>query len=219
VTTTILNQAGALIRGPAASVFGNVGRFHLTNHGTIVGTVVNADGATDVIINSGAIHGRVVLGTGNSAFIGTGGTSGIIVAGGANNRSSSATATSRLSSGAAAIGITLGPGDDRFIFNSMSAGQIDTINHFVLGRDKLVLSEAAFAGISGSGPLNALVKVDFGLGAPRRSPRSTSSMTPRTGSSTTTPMAAAGRRLSTSQTITSPGGIHPMLTHGDFLVA
>jgi serralysin len=59
--------------------------------------------------------------------------------------------------------LTGGPGHDQFIFDTALAGQVDKITNFHPNLDKVVLSEAAFAGI---GPLgHPLAAADFHVGA------------------------------------------------------
>jgi hypothetical protein len=87
LVTSISNAAGAVVRGAVAAVeSADGGAFQLVNHGTLIGNVVDADGARDVIVNTGKIKGMVELGSGKDYFNGTGGTSGTIVANGGSDR-------------------------------------------------------------------------------------------------------------------------------------
>jgi hypothetical protein len=143
VLTHITNTAGGVIDGSIDSIFVTAGKFHLTNYGTIIGSVVADNGANDVIINHGSIHGAVYL-DGNSVFNGTGGHSGPIHVGSGNDI------------------LTGGPGTDHFVFDAALTGQVEKITNFNPNLDRFVLSDTDFAGIGTIG--HPLAAADFHIG-------------------------------------------------------
>jgi Ca2+-binding RTX toxin-like protein len=154
--TVIDNAAGAVIKGQIAALYADAtaGRFHLTNDGTINGTVDDANGASDIIINHGRIDGAVIFAGGHDYFDGTGGLSGPIFAGG-SDRIIAGNGNVRIHVGAGSDTLTAGPGADRFIFDSALTGQVDRITNFKPGLDRIVLSATDFAGVSPVGHLLA----------------------------------------------------------------
>lgn len=138
LVTQITNEAHAVIKGAVDAIYANSGLFHLTNHGTIIGDIFDADGGSDVIVNTGNIKGEVFL-EGDSTFKGAGGHSGAIHVGGGNDT------------------ITGGSGADHFVFDSALTGQIEKITNFQHGVDKIVLSEDDFPNV---GPADGTLASD-----------------------------------------------------------
>jgi Ca2+-binding RTX toxin-like protein len=164
-TTIIKNSAGAIIKGPNDAIdqeLNSTGNFRLMNHGTVTGNVEDGNNARDVIINTGRINGHVELGSGNSYFNGTGGTSGAIVADGGNDRIIAGKGNLLIELGGGSSTLTSGPGHDRFFFDAPLANQVDKITNFKHGQDKIILSAADFAGV---GPVGGtLAAADFHVG-------------------------------------------------------
>jgi Ca2+-binding RTX toxin-like protein len=166
LNTSIHNAASGTIQGKGDAILADQGRFTLHNAGKIVGSIVDADpgSARDVIFNSGHIQGRVVLGNGNDLFDGTHGTSGTIFAGSGNDRIIGGNGNLAIHLGGGNDTVTAGPGHDQFIFDAPLAGQVDKITNFTRGLDKIVLSEAVFAGIAPGPGSHALLAADFVVG-------------------------------------------------------
>jgi Ca2+-binding RTX toxin-like protein len=211
VQTSITNAADALIDSFAGrAIVGFGGSFRLVNHGTIIGGIVDHAGGNDVIINPGKISGPVALGSGNDYFNGAGGTSGAIYASGGNDRIIAGKGNVAIHVGTGNSTLTGGPGHDTFFFDDLLLfGQVDRINHFNPSRDKIVLSEAAFADI---GPVGSpLAAAEFHIG-----PHATASSqhiiyNPNTGFIVYDPHNGPQVHFATI-------GAHLALTHGDFLV-
>jgi Ca2+-binding RTX toxin-like protein len=163
LTTSVTNAAGGVIQGLAASIYISDGKLHLVNHGAVIGDIVDTTNLHEVIINPGKIQGAVEFGTGNDIFNGTGGTSGIIYAGGGNDRIIGGNGSVKIHVGSGYDTITAGPGHDQFIFDSLLTGQVERITNFNPSLDKIVLSETEFPGIGAHGTLGAAY---FHLGTP-----------------------------------------------------
>jgi hypothetical protein len=208
VVTHITNALGAVITGPFYGVVEVHGRLHLANHGTINGPVVNENN-NGVIINTGKINGEVFLGLGNSLFNGTGGTSGEIDASVGNNRIIAGNGNVKIDVGSGNNTIGGGPGQDKFIFDSLLGSQVDEITNFKHAVDKIVLSELFFANIGGLGTLGAS---HFHVGAPVNG-NAQIDYTPGNGFLYYDASGNMGPQLHFA-TLTS----HPTLTHADFVV-
>jgi Ca2+-binding RTX toxin-like protein len=149
LVTTIVNEAGGLIRGSTAAIHTEVGRIDLTNHGTIAGAIDCSSGEKDVIVNSGSIPGRIDLGGGNDVFDGSAGMSGSVFGGPGNDKLVGGSGNDRLHGGVGNDALTGGSGADRFYFDTALNGltNVDTITDFAPGTDKMVLSKTDFVGI------------------------------------------------------------------------
>jgi hypothetical protein len=180
LTTMIHNYAGGVIQGPAAyasgvnagkvgAIYGQSGKFHLVNFGTIRGDVVDGDGARDVIVNHGTIIGGVDLGTGNDYFNGTGGTveNGIFASGG-NDRIIVGEAGTIVNLGGGSSVVTGSPGgDNEYFFNAAPGGYIDRITNFGHGHfNAISLWTGAFPELAAPGATAAfrLPAADFHVG-------------------------------------------------------
>jgi Ca2+-binding RTX toxin-like protein len=212
-TTMIDNAAGGLISGAVNAINGHQGRFHLVNHGTIAGNVVDSDNQNDVIVNAGKLIGAVLLGAGNDSFDGAGGTSGAIFAQGGNDRIVLGNGNAKVHVGAGSDSITAGPGADRFIFDSALASQVERINGFKPGSDRIVLSESDFAGIGPVG--HPLAPAEFHIGAAAARAVQHIIYNPNTGFLFYDPDGPGG----TPQTHFATLGAHLALHSTDFLVA
>jgi Ca2+-binding RTX toxin-like protein len=141
----------------------DAGNILLNNYGTINGNIYcNVPSGTDVIHNHGKIHGVVKLYGASDRFNGSGGTSGAIFTGAGNDRVIVGEGNVKIHVGTGFSTLTAGPGQDQFIFG-FPHGATETITNFKHGVDKIVLSEAAFAGL---GPHGMLHGAHFHLGAP-----------------------------------------------------
>jgi Ca2+-binding RTX toxin-like protein len=158
-------------------------QFSLTNFGKILGSVLGPeleiydhdvvhnyglikgdlqfDGA---IYNKGIITGKIqFLDNGiNDTFIGTGGHSGAIFCGNGYNRIIGGTDNDQIHVGVGNAVLTGAAGADRFFFDHGLTGRVDRITDFTHGVDKIVLSEAGFAGIGTAG--HPLAAADFHIG-------------------------------------------------------
>ncbi len=211
-TATIVNGLHGVIYGVADAILGEGGMFHLINRGTIIGTVNDAAGLDDLIVNTGKISGQVLLGGGNDVFRGAGGTSGRIVAGGGNDRIILGNGAAHVVVGGGSDTITAGTGPDQFIFNAPRAGQVELIQGFKPGLDKIVLSEADFAGI---GPIgHGLAAAEFHVGANAQKAAQLIIYNPVTGSLSYDPDGSGPQAKMHFATL-SP---HLHLTQADFLV-
>ncbi len=195
--TDIFNATGAKISGAVDAIYALRGAFHLVNDGNIVGNIVDADDAGDVIVNAGRINGAIYL-EGNSIFKDASGTSGAIHVGDGDVVVTGSTTHA-----------------DQFVFDSTLSGQVARITNFQHGVDKIVLSETVFTALGAGAVGHPLVASDFHVGASAHTPSQYMLYNPtngflsydQDGSGTTyAPIHFA--------TLTS----HPALTHADFLV-
>jgi hypothetical protein len=151
LVTNIVNAKGATIKGAVDAIYANAGEFTLVNHGTIIGNIVDGDGGSDLITNTGKIKGNVYL-AGNSVYNGAGGSSGAIHVGGGD-------AT-----------VTGGKGVDHFVFDSAITTQVTTITNFRHAIDKIVLSEADFSALGHDAIGHVLALTDFHIGTGAQTP-------------------------------------------------
>jgi serralysin len=174
MTSTIVNAAGATIRGGQVAIEVEKGGISLDNHGTVVGNV-DASSASDrdVVGNHGSITGAVFLGGGNDIFVGSGGTSGAVLGDNGNDQLTGGRGGDTLYGDAGAdrlIGgggndqldggsgddtLTGGQGRDQFFFRSdiSASNNVDKITDFNVHADKIVLGDRVFAGIGHGGVL------------------------------------------------------------------
>jgi Ca2+-binding RTX toxin-like protein len=131
--STVVNSG--TIAGGVWAIEGAFGGLHLTNTGTLIGGINmgSFNPAADLVINSGRINGAVNLGGGNDIYNGSGGTASGRIDGGAGNDT-----------------LTGGTGKDQFLFDTaLGPNNIDRINGFHHGIDKIDLSHAIFpAGVT-----------------------------------------------------------------------
>jgi Ca2+-binding RTX toxin-like protein len=163
LVTHVNNNAGGVISAGRFSISVVLGQLHLVNHGVITGTILDEANDPFLIVNPGTIHGPVELGGGKGIFNGAGGTSGPIFAGGGNDVIIAGNGNVKIHVGGGSDSITAGPGSDQFIFDSPLAGQVERINGFKPGGDRIVLSESNFAGIGPVG--HPLAPAEFHIGA------------------------------------------------------
>jgi Ca2+-binding RTX toxin-like protein len=165
VMTTIINAAKGVIEGTLHGILASEATV-LKNAGTMIGGV-DCSGVTrgnDSIRNYGEIVGSVLLGHGNDLFNGKGGISSAIFGGGGNDRIIGGKGNVQIHVGGGSDLLTAGPGHDRFIFDSLLAGQIEKITNFKHGLDKIVLSRADFSAIAPGAIGHALPVADFHIG-------------------------------------------------------
>jgi Ca2+-binding RTX toxin-like protein len=161
--TIITNTATGIIAGAPYAIWANGGRFSITNHGLIVGGILDNADLQDGVINTGKIQGPVNLGGGNDVFNGIGGTSGPVFGGDGNDRLTGGSGKDALHGGNGSDRLTGGPGSDRFYFDTSLDGvtNVDIITDFKPGgghariADKIVLSESYFPGLGPHGTLAA----------------------------------------------------------------
>jgi hypothetical protein len=161
--TTVLNAKGATIEGVRDAIQVVLGELHLTNAGSINGTIDCADiHATDTIINTGTIYGAVDLSGAVELFNGRKGFSGDINTGNGND-------TVILGKGNLSVHIdahgnstlTAGTGHDTFVFDDGLGGGSILIKHFNPHLDNIELSEFFFPGL---GPVDAPLQAShFGI--------------------------------------------------------
>jgi hypothetical protein len=161
--TSITNAASGVIAGAQYAIYSDT-QYSFQNYGKVVGMVIT--GGHSAIANHGSINGEVRLLSGGNVFNGVGGTSGAILSIGDGDRiiagsGSVAIQIDHQSVGGAGDTLTGGPGADRFAFTNMM-GSVDRITNFAVGRDRIVLSKAAFPGIGPVG--HALAAADFHIG-------------------------------------------------------
>ncbi len=193
--TTIVNAPGALIQGAINSIYTNSGSFHLINHGTLVGNILDGDDGSDVIFNFGRIKGQIFL-DGNSIYSGASGSAGPIHVGTGNAL------------------ITGGASADRFVFDSTIEGQVTRITNFQHGIDKIVLSEADFLTIGIGAIGHFLPASDFHVGAAATTATQYIVYNHANGFLYYDPAGNLGPQIHFA-TLTS----HPLLTHTDILIA
>jgi Ca2+-binding RTX toxin-like protein len=165
LTTYINNAAGGTIIGSTAAVIALKGMFSLHNSGRLAGAIVDAAAhENDVVVNHGIIDGAVSLGEGDDVFDGTGGRSGPVFGDDGNDRLIGGSHRDQLDGGDGNDKLTGGRGADQFVFDTVlnPATNVDRITDFKPRVDKMLLSEAEFAGIGKIG--GALVARDFHVG-------------------------------------------------------
>jgi hypothetical protein len=141
----------------------NIGNVLLDNYGTIRGDILcDVPTGTDVIHNHGKINGVVKLYGVSDIFNGSGGTTGAIYCGAGNDRVIGGNGSVKIHVGDGHNTLSCGTGQDQFIFDA-PLGSVETITNFKHGIDKIVLSEAVFAGLGPHGTLHA---AHFHLGGP-----------------------------------------------------
>ena len=170
--TIITNTATGIISGANYAIDAEGGRFSLTNHGLVVGGILDNAGLQDAVLNTGRIEGPIYLGGGKDLFNGTGGTSGPVFGGDGNDRLIGGNGNDRLHGGNGNDRLTGGPGADRFFFDTPldSLTNVDSITDFRGGgyakvADRIVLSETYFSGL---GPHGALAAGHFHVGLTAR---------------------------------------------------
>jgi hypothetical protein len=139
VKTTIVNKSGGTIKGDAAGIVNSAsGNMSVENHGKIKGSIIGGV-VTDKIVNDGTIKGETILGPGNDTFKNAGGHAGRVHGGDGNDT------------------LIAGPHKDQFVFDAAlnSVTNVDRVKHFDPGTDKLLLSKAIFAALSGLGTLTS----------------------------------------------------------------
>jgi hypothetical protein len=159
--TQVTNAKGATISAGAEAIYVALGDLDLVNDGILNGGVdIGNAGSTDTIINRGRIYGSVILNGAADRFNGKGGISGDIYLGGGNDVVIGGRGKLTVHVGFGKSTITAGPGHDRFDFSDFSGGPADLIKHFHPQIDKIVLSETDFPGL---GPLGQLRFSHFGI--------------------------------------------------------
>jgi cysteinyl-tRNA synthetase len=163
LTTIIDNAVGGTIRGGTGSsdnaIFASLGSLSINNHGMIAGDIVSDTGTAvenDTVFNSGKIAGKVLLGNGNDAFTGTGGTSGAVFGDGGNDRLVGGSAADKLNGGFGSDRLIGAAGNDKLDGGSGS----DTLTGGS-GADQFIfdIRLPVLAGFSPT-PLNAALNVD-----------------------------------------------------------
>jgi Ca2+-binding RTX toxin-like protein len=164
LTTSIYNGLHATIDGAMHSIDAGT-TISLTNFGEMIGDVrcYSTLATNDIIINHGMIDGQVFLGRGSEFFNGRRGISGDIHAGGDNDRIIVGKGNVSVFIPGGNDVLTAGPGHDRFIFQfALPVIPVEKITNFSVSRDKIVMSQADFAGIGPVG--HALAAADFHIG-------------------------------------------------------
>ena len=118
-TLTVTNNAKGIIAG-SVSVGAYAGMLVLTNHGRLVGDVIDVPGLKTTIRNDGSIAGIVSLGGGDDRFDGRGGTSGKIYGIGGVDTIIGGSKADWMDGGADRDILTGGKGPDRFQFSQAS---------------------------------------------------------------------------------------------------
>ncbi len=155
LTTTVVNEAGGVIRGGDASVSVAFGALSLDNRGILTGDVVCTETAADVIANSGKIKGAVFLGNGNDTFNGKGGTSGKVFGENGNDKLTGGKKADTLDGGSGNDKLTGGAGKDHFVFDETldPALNVDKITDVKPGTDKILLDDDIFVHVGALGTL------------------------------------------------------------------
>jgi Ca2+-binding RTX toxin-like protein len=158
LTTTINNAPAAIIKGTMDAIAADGGMFSIHNLGRVHGDISDNANLHDVVINHGTINGNVDLGGGNDLFNGTGGKSGPVFGGDGRDRLIGGSGKDLLHGDDGNDKLTGGPGADQFFFDSTlnPVTNVDTITDFTsLQGDRIVLSDADFAGLGSFGRLSA----------------------------------------------------------------
>jgi len=215
LTTTIYNGHTGFLSGLTAAIDMQSGILHLTNDGVILGDVINADNANDRIINHAKIVGTVDLGAGNSYFNGSGGFDPTIVVDGGHNRVAAGEGNVSIfihGGNNTLAGEPNGPSVDKYYFEAPLDGQVEHLVNFKHGVDKIVLSEADFAGIGPVG--HPLARADFRVGTHATTASQHIIYDHQTGALFYDPDGSGPIPEIQFATLS----FHPTLTHADFLV-
>jgi Ca2+-binding RTX toxin-like protein len=155
LTTTIVNEAGGLIRGSDKAIEVNFGALSLDNRGTLAGDLDCNESANDTVVNSGKIKGTVSLGGGNDTFNGKGGTSGAVFGEDGNDKLTGGKKGDTLDGGFGNDKLTGHGGKDHFVFDETldPALNLDRITDFAPGTDRIVLDKSVFVHAGGLGTL------------------------------------------------------------------
>ena len=147
VAATIVNEPGGTIEGDEASIVTKGGgMFSLDNKGMVKGVIVASTlNAHDKVVNEGQIKGEVLLGPGNDTFKDAGGTAGRVHGGDGNDT------------------LIAGPHTDKFVFDTglNAATNVDTVEHFTPGTDKIFLDQSIFTALA---VLGTLASGEFHIG-------------------------------------------------------
>jgi Ca2+-binding RTX toxin-like protein len=145
------------IKGGSAAIDIVAGGLSMTNNGHLIGglDLRGSGGTPNTISNSGIIKGSVFLGSGNDLFTGGGRVTGAIYAGAGNDAIEIDKGKAVIHVGTGNSTLIGGSGHDKFIFDSSIGGHVDEITKFKDGKDRIVLSEADFAGLGPHGTLHA----------------------------------------------------------------
>jgi Ca2+-binding RTX toxin-like protein len=167
--TTINNASGAVLSGAIHAIDDIAGRFSLTNHGVVSGTILDEANLGDMVYNFGVIKNPVFLGGGNDVFKDLGaGKSAPVFGGDGNDRIIGGSQADQIHGEAGNDTVTGGGANDSFYFDTAlnSANNVDTITDFTPGHDKMILDVPFFGGSGALGPLGPLSAAHFHTGAP-----------------------------------------------------
>jgi serralysin len=157
--TTFIKNAGTGTINGAVAISTEAGAIALDNQGTLAGGIsCTAAGANDTIVNSGKITGSVLLGPGDDSFAGADGTSGVSIFGEAGKDNLlGGKGDDLISGGRSSDTLTGGPGSDHFRFDAAlsAVANVDAIDDFAHGIDRIELSHQIFAATNASGALTA----------------------------------------------------------------
>lgn len=138
VKTKIKNDDGGLIKGAEYAIISANGALKVVNKGKIKGDIQsNDDSAADKVVNKGKIKGDVILGEGDDVYKNKGGTAELVYGRQGNDL------------------LIAGESVDQFVFDRVldAATNVDTIEGFETGVDKLLLDMSIFKSLTDVGAL------------------------------------------------------------------